>query len=266
MKLTAKPGRADGEFGPAPVVVLSRPQLGENVGQVARAMLNTGLHELRLVAPRFGWPNAKAVAASAGAYAVLNRMRIFERIEDALADLHHVFATTARPRGMDKPVLTAEGAALEARHAIGAGRRVGFLFGPERTGLDNAEIALADAIVSIPLNPTFSSLNLAQAVLLLGYEWFKAGDVTPPVQQPALPDRPATKGELQRLVTHLVEELDATAFFRSPTRRESLVRAIEVMFERRRLTVAEVNLLHGIVKALHAGRGRGGTAGRTGRG
>lgn len=254
MKLTGKARRAAARLDPCPVVVLCRPQLGENVGLVARAMLNFGLHELRLVAPRFGWPNAKAVAACAGAYEVLNRMRIFERLADAIADLHHLYATTARPRDLPKPVLTAEATAAEAASAVVAGRRVGLLFGPERTGLANEELTLADALVTIPLNPAFTSLNLSQAVLILGYEWFRARDRTPAVQ-PAVPrEPPATKGELRALLDHLLRELDATGFFRSPTRRDSLVRAIEVMCERRAPTTAEVNLLHGIVERLAHGR------------
>ena len=254
MKLTAKAARATGEGGPA--VVLFAPQLGENVGQVARAMLNFGLTDLRLVRPRFGWPNAKAVAAAAGAHAVLNGMRIFPSLEEASADLHHLFATTARPREMEKPVMTAEGAAVEARRLAGGGRRVGFLFGPERSGLSNAELALADAIVTIPLNPAFSSLNLAQAVLLCAYEWFLAADRTPPVQGEVPDEPPATKAELAGFLAFLVAELDRAGFFRSPTRRRSLVRAIEVMFERRRPTRAELNLLYGIVKQLAAAGGR----------
>lgn len=257
MKLTQKAERAEDGLEPAPVVILARPQLGENVGLVARAMLNFGLHELRLVAPRFGWPNAKAVAAASGAWVVLNRMRIDARLDEATADLHHVYATTARPRDLDKPVLTAEEMAREAAAATAAGRRVGLLFGPERTGLANEEIALADAIVTIPVNPAFPSLNLSQAVLIAGYEWWRSRGAVPALAQPAERERPATKGELRALLDHLLRELDAADFFRSPTRRESLVRAIEVMLERRTLTVAEVNLLHGIVERLAHGRRRG---------
>ncbi len=256
MKLTGKAARARATEENGPAVILFAPQLGENVGQVARAMLNFGLGDLRLVRPRFGWPNAKAVAAAAGAHAVLNGMRIFPRLEDAVADIHHLFATTARPRELDKPVTTAEGAATAARRVAGEGRRVGFLFGPERSGLSNAELALADAIVTIPLNPAFSSLNLAQAVLLCAYEWFKAADPAPPSRRRRPAEPPATKAELAGFLEFLVGELDRTGFFRSPTRRRSLVRAIEVMFERRRPTRAELNLLYGIVKQL-GGRGGG---------
>jgi tRNA/rRNA methyltransferase len=262
MKLTQKAERAEGSLGAAPVVILARPQLGENVGLVARAMLNFSLHELRLVAPRFGWPNAKAVAAASGAAVVLNRMRIEATLNPAIADLEHVYATTARPRDLDKPTLTAEEAAREAAAAIASGRRVGLLFGPERTGLTNEEIALADAIVTIPVNPAFPSLNLSQAVLVLAYEWYRQRAAPVPRRQTAAQERPATKGELRALLDHVLRELDATDFFRSPSRRESLVRAIEVMFERRALTVAEVNLLHGIVERLAHGRRTGTKADR----
>ncbi len=256
MKLTGKAARAAGGAGDGPAIILFGPQLGENVGQVARAMLNFGLGDLRLVRPRFGWPNAKAVAAAAGAHRVLNEMRICEGLEEAARDLHHLFATTARARELEKPVMTAEAAAALARRLHGEGRRVGVLFGPERSGLSNAELALADAIVSIPLNPDFSSLNLAQAVLLCAYEWFKTADHTPPVRGETAAGPPATKAELAAFLDFLVAELDRTGFFRSPTRRRSLIQTIRVMFERRRPTRPELNLLYGIVKQL-AGHGGG---------
>ena len=251
MKLTAKAETARRTLpGDGPAVILVRPQLGENVGQVARAMLNFGLSDLRLVRPRFGWPNAKAVAASAGAYEVLNRMRIFDDLAGAVADLHLVFATTARERGLDKPVLTAEEAGRRVRAAHARGLRAGFLFGPERTGLDNEELARADALLTIPINPAFSSLNLAQAVLICAYEWFRAGDRTPPVRRAGPEDPPATRGELDAFLDWLFRELDETGFFRSPTRRESLVRTIEAMFARFHPPVPELNLLFGIAKHL----------------
>ena len=239
------------ELGPAPVVILARSQLGENVGTTARAMLNFGLSELRLVTPKFGWPNAKAVAAASGAHGILNRMTIHDSVADAASDLHHLYATTARPRGMSKPVMSPREAASDARASIGHDRRVGLLFGPERTGLDNDELALADAIVSIPVNPAFPSLNLAQAVLLTSYEWCLSGDA--PRAAPAsreVDDPPATKGDLARLLDHLLTELDQTGYFRSPDRRDSLSRTIRVMLERRQMTAPEVHLMRGIVKQL----------------
>src|SRR5262249_3243984 len=153
-----------------PVVILCRPQLGENVGATARAMLNFGLTELRLVRPECGWPNAKAVAMASGAVGVLNEVRVFDRLEAAIADLHHVFATTARARELRKPVVSPDAAAAELRRLMGTGRRAGLVFGAERTGLQNDELLLADAIVRISTNPAFTSLNLGQAVLLVAYE------------------------------------------------------------------------------------------------
>jgi tRNA/rRNA methyltransferase len=242
----------------APVIVLVRPQLGENVGTAARAMLNFGLKELRLVAPQCGWPNAKAVVACSGAYEVLHGASIFESVEAAIGDLHSVFATTARPRGLKKPVITGDAAATEARRLAGEGRRVGFLFGAERTGLTNEELLLADAILSIPLNPDFSSLNLAQAVLLVGYELFKAGDRTPALRHAPKEGELATKSDVDGLLDQLVRSLDRVDFFKSDNRRQGLVRTIKVMVERRAWTRPEVNLFRGIVKELAEGRRRDG--------
>jgi tRNA/rRNA methyltransferase len=236
----------------APVVVLVRPQLGENVGTTARAMLNFGLTELRLVEPKCGWPSIKALQAASGATAILNDLRIFERVEDAVADLDLLFATTARPRDLPKRVVSAAGAAREARAALAGGRRVGVLFGPERTGLSNDDLIFADAVLSVPLNPEFTSLNLAQAVLLVGYEWFQAGGPPPPRQGSAA-SRRATKGELDRLVEHLVGELDATGFFRTADRRLSMVRTLKVIVQRADLHEADVHLLRGVIKALARG-------------
>jgi tRNA/rRNA methyltransferase len=236
----------------APVVVLVRPQLGENVGTAARAMLNFGLSELRLVEPKCGWPSVKALQAASGATAILNDLRIFDRVEDAIADLELLFATTARPRDLPKRVVTAAGAAREAHAALREGRRVGVLFGPERTGLSNDDLIFADAVLSVPLNPDFTSLNLAQAVLLVGYEWFQAGGPAPPRQASAA-SRRATKGELDQLVEHLVGELDAAAFFRTADRRLSMVRTLKVIVQRADLHEADVHLLRGVIKALASG-------------
>lgn len=233
-----------------PVIILVGTQLGENVGTTARAMLNFGLMELRLVRPKCGWPNVKALNAASGAVEVLNRLGTFDTVEAASADLHRLYATTARPRDLPKPVVTAAEAALEARRAVARDQRVGVLFGPERTGLSNDDLIYADAVLTIPLNPAFTSLNLAQAVLLVAYEWFKAGDATPPRGDAQIAGRPATKGELDRLVAHLVDELDAVGFFRAQDRRVSLVRTIRLIVERARLHEPDVHLLHGIIKAL----------------
>ncbi len=246
--------RASGD-GPQPVVVLVRPQLGENVGTAARAMLNFGLTRLRLVDPVCGWPNAKAVNAASGAAVVLNGIEVFATTRAAVADLHRVYATTARPREMVKPVLTGEGAGHELRRRLAGRERVGVLFGPERTGLENADVTLADAVVTIPLNPAFASLNLAQAVLLVAYEFHRAGDATPAVA-PADALAPATKGELDRLLADLVDLLDGTSFFRSVDRRDKRVRELEMLLHRRELQEVEVQTLRGVVKGLLQ-RGRG---------
>lgn len=239
--------------GPPPAIILVRPQLGENIGTVARAMLNFGLGELRLVQPKCGWPNVKAVNAASGATEVLNRLRVFPDVEAATGDLHLTLATTARPRDLPKRVTDAETAALEVRKSAARGLRSGLLFGPERTGLSNDDLIHADAVVTVPLNPAFSSLNLAQAVLLVAYEWFKAG--APPAPGPSSEDpaRPATKGEIDRLFEHLVGELDAVDFFRAPDRRQSLARTIRLILERAGLREPDVHLLHGIIKALVRG-------------
>jgi tRNA/rRNA methyltransferase len=248
---------AEASAGASPAIILVRPQLGENVGTAARAMLNFGLTELRLVRPQCGWPNVKAVNAASGATEVLNRVQLFETVEQACADRHRVYATTARGRDLPKPQVTAAQAARESRAALAAGQAVGVLFGPERTGLTNDELILADAVLRVPVNPDFFSLNLAQAVLLIAYEWRQSADPgSEPVSgQSAGP--PATKGELAGLLDHLVAELDAADFFRTPDRRLSMVRTLKAIFARAALGTPDVHLLRGVIKQLARGR-RGG--------
>lgn len=241
-------------LGAAPVVILARPQMPENVGSAARAMLNFGLYELRLVAPDFGWPNAKTLASASGANEVLNRMEIFPDLAAALHDVTTLYATTARGREMAKPVLEAEAVGHTAHAAIAAGQRVGLLFGPERTGLDNDEIALADAILTIPVNPYFPSLNLAQAVLLVSYEWHRTRPGRPPVRQVEDKVPLAPKADVHRLHEVLMRELDAVDFFKTDDRRRSMGLTIELMLERRALVTSEVHLLRGILKELVQGR------------
>jgi tRNA/rRNA methyltransferase len=236
-----------------PVIILVEPQLGENIGAVARAMLNCGLTELRLVAPRDGWPqdNPRLIAAAAGADQVLAEARVFASVEEAVADLHRVYATTARNRGMIQTILTPRTAAAEMRRHWQEGARVAILFGPERTGLFNDHLPLADALVAVPLNPAFASLNLAQAVLLLGYEWFQTGgDLPPPAELHLGNTRPATKAELLNLFEHLEQRLDACRFFSTPDKRPSMVRNIRNAFERMGLTEQEVRTFHGIIAGL----------------
>ncbi|HEX2526777.1 MAG TPA: TrmH family RNA methyltransferase [Geminicoccus sp.] len=242
-------------LGEAPVVILSRPQMAENVGTAARAMLNFGVYELRLVAPAFGWPNAKALMAASGANEVLNRMEIFQDLPSALHDIQTLYATTARGRDLTKPVLEAEAAAQAAHQSIADGRRVAYLFGPERTGLENDEVALADAILTIPVNPYFPSLNLAQAVLLASYEWHRQRPDRPlvPSDDKTLP---ASKADVHRLHEALMVELDEVDFFKTAERRRTFALTIETMLERRSFTTSEIHLFRGIVKELVTGRRR----------
>jgi len=247
---------AGSDATPAPsklVIVLVRPQLAENVGAAARAMWNAGLGELRLVRPREPWPSPRAHAAASGADRVVEGTKVFDRLEDAIADLHRLYATTARPRDLVKPVLSPRQAALEMRQRAPAGEGIGVLFGPERTGLESDEVALADVVITAPLNPAYASLNLAQAVLLVSYEWFQSGLDEPAPQQFDRGQRPATRAELQELFQHLESELDAANFLFPPHLRPTMVKNIRSMLVRTALTEQEVRTLHGIVTSL-AGR------------
>lgn len=235
----------------APAIILVEPQLGENIGMVARAMLNCGLTDLRLVRPRAAWPNEKAIAAAAGADAVLAAATLYETTAAAIADRARVYATTARERHMTKRLITPRAAAGEMRR-FGAG--CGVLFGKEARGLDNDDVALADAILSIPLNPGFSSLNLAMAVLIVGYEWWQAGvDVAADALQMPPETRPATKAELLGLFEHLEAELDACGFLRLQHQRPTMVRNLRNMLGRANLTEQEVRTLRGIIACLVTG-------------
>ena len=239
-----------------PAVILVNPQLGENIGTATRAMFNCGLTDLRLVAPRDGWPSDKARSAASGADAVLDRARLFDTVETAVGDLQHVYATTARDRYMVKRVVTPRQAAAEMRALTGEGRACGILFGPERSGLLNDHVVLADTVISVPLNPAFSSLNLAQAVLVIGYEWFTAGDATPPVEVPTGDSAPASKKSLISLFAHLEEELDRNGFLRNAAKRPSMVRNLRNLFQRANCTEQELRTLHGVVTAFMGPRDR----------
>jgi tRNA/rRNA methyltransferase len=244
-----------------PVLVLVRPQLADNIGMAARAMANFGLEHLRLVAPRDGWPNEKARIAASGANFVIDGADAFPAFEQAFADLNWVCATTARQRDLAKPVLTPEQAVAEMRRRLAQGQRCGVLFGPERNGLETGEIANADASVMVPVNPSFASLNLAQAVLILSYEWMKQagggtlGRVTTyeaPLQ-PGLQTRgslPASRQDLTAFFEHVERELDASGFFTAPEKRPSVVQNLRSMFVRMGATEQEIRTLRGIVKAL----------------
>jgi len=233
-----------------PAIILVEPQLGENIGTAARAMLNFGLTDLRLVKPRDAWPNERAIGAASGATLVLDRVRVFETTEAAIAGLTRVFATTARPRDMRKDTVTPAEAALRLRALLGAGEACGILFGAERAGLTNDDIALADTVLTVPLNPAFSSLNLAQAVLLVGYEWFKASDATPAAAFDMGATRPANREELLGFFEHLEQELRERGFLYPPHKAPVMTRNLRNLFHRAGLTEQEVRTLRGVVKAL----------------
>jgi tRNA/rRNA methyltransferase len=253
--MTGRNGGADlVPIGHSPVIVLVRPQLGDNIGAVARAMANGGLFHLRLVAPRDGWPQEKAWRNSSGADRILDAATVHSTVAEAVADLHRVFATCPRPRHIIKPVLTARGAASEL-HAIAARElRAGVLFGPERAGLDNDDMAESDALVRYPLNPAFMSLNLAQAVMVMAYEWWTAADETLPRTLMTNETRIATKAEIDNFLTHLIDQLDACGFLRNQPKRPGMVRNIRHFFQRGEVTLQELRTLHGIVTELAIGR------------
>lgn len=250
--------------GGGPAIILVEPQLGENIGAAARAMLNCGLTDLRLVRPRDGWPNDAAVAAASGADPVLERARLYDTTAGAVADLQHVYATTARGRDMNKVVVTPRRAAADIRACGARGGACGVLFGPERSGLTNDDLTLADTLLIAGLNPAFRSLNLAQAVLLIGYEWHVAGQGGPDRRLVKAGAQPATKDELLNFFAHLEEELDACGFLRVREKRPVMVRNIRNMFQRAGLMDHEVRTLHGIVAGLsgrrRARRGEGAPA------
>jgi tRNA/rRNA methyltransferase len=234
----------------APVVILVRPQLGDNIGMAARAMLNCGLSSLRLVSPRDGWPNPKAVRAASGADVVLEKATLFETVAAAVADLGRVVATTARNRELTQRILTPRRAASEMRGWVGGGEKVGILFGPERTGLTNDDMVHADTALSIPLNPQFSSLNIAQAVLLVAYEWAAAGEEMPEERMSEHATRPATKDELLNLFAHLERALDQSGFLRNKAMRPAMVHNLRAFLQRAAMTEQEVRSFHGVIKYL----------------
>src|SRR5271163_3777340 len=233
-----------------PAIILVEPQLGENIGTAARAMLNCGLDDLRLVRPRDGWPSDKAVAAASGADMVLEKARLYPTVAAAISDLVHVFAATARDRGMVRREVTPRHAAIEMRARLGAGEACGVLIGPERTGLLNDDVALADTVLTVPLNPAFSSLNLAQAVMVVGYEWFLASQDPPAETLHVGHSRPATSEELVRFFDHFEEALVDSGFIRHPDKRPSLFRNLRNFFQRAYPTEQELRTLHGVVTSF----------------
>jgi tRNA/rRNA methyltransferase len=239
---------------PGPVVILVEPQLGENIGTAARAMANFGLSQLRLVKPRDKWPNARAKAAASGADRVLDAAELHETVESAIGDCTLVYATTARAHDQAKPVISAEQAAREAAPRVATREKVGILFGRERWGLQNEEIGLADRIITLPVNPAFASLNLAQAVLIVGYEWFKltSGGVLPF----AMPQKsePAVKEQLLAFFESIERELERVEFFRPPEKRTTMQVNLRNIFHRMQPTRQDIQTLHGIIMAIAEGR------------
>lgn len=260
-------GEAVAGEGETPSVILMEPQLADNIGMVARACANFGLDDLRLVNPRDGWPNEKARIAASGANYIIDDAKAYATLDESIADLNWIAATTARQRDLRKPVLTPEQAIAEMRTRIGRGERCGILFGRERNGLETSEVANADAIIMIPVNTRFASLNLAQAVLLTGYEWMRGsgnatlGRVTTyekPLSEGLYmgSDRPATKQELLGLFEHLESELDRLGFFNPQHKRPTVVDNLRTFFLRANATDQEVRTLRGIVATLAQGKGR----------
>ncbi|HEU5272369.1 MAG TPA: TrmJ/YjtD family RNA methyltransferase [Xanthobacteraceae bacterium] len=236
-----------------PIVVLVEPQLGQNIGTAVRAMANFGLSRLRLVKPRDGWPDIQAVRAASGADAVLDGVQLYDTLADAIADCHFVLATTARAHDQAKPVFGPEGAVREMAPRIAAGDSVAVVFGRERWGLENDEVGLADGIVTYPVNPAFASLNLAQAVLVIAYEYFKLVDGALPFAMPVR-SPPAGKQQLLAFFADLEAELEKVEFFRPPEKRPTMTINLRNIFNRMQPTQQDVQTLHGVIMAIAEGR------------
>jgi tRNA/rRNA methyltransferase len=229
-----------------PAIVLARPQLGENIGMVARAMWNFGLTDLRLVSPRDGWPNPDAGPPAVGADHILDSAQVFDSVAAAVADCHKVFATAMR---LPDVITPAESAARTQQYA-GEGKRVALLFGPERTGLSTDEVAFGDALLTIPANPDFASLNIAMAVTLIAYEWFKLSDATPASVFMGDKHGPATRAAVEGLVGHLDVELSKRGYFHPDHRKPTMLRTLRSIIQRLDLTGQEVLTLRGVVKFM----------------
>ncbi len=232
-----------------PIIILVRPQLGENIGKAARAMLNFGLVDLRLVAPRDGWPNPSAGPSASGADIVLERAQVFETLEEAVADVNHIYATTVRKRGVTKPVLTPEIAAQEIHHSAG---KSAILFGMERSGLAVDEVAMARTIITVPINPEFSSLNLAQAVVLIAYEWSKYQSLAIPTSVPI--DPPAPHGEFEEMVGALFEILETRGYF-YPVERTAVTKGtVRNLLTKAGWNSLELRTFRGVLSVLKKGK------------
>jgi tRNA/rRNA methyltransferase len=236
---------------PKPAIVLVRPQLGENIGKAARAMLNFGLTELRLVAPRDGWPNPSAGPTSAGADVVLEHASLHDTLAEAVADCAHVYATTVRKRGVTKPVVTPEAASREIHAAPG---KSAIVFGPERSGLETDEVALARSILTVPINPEFGSLNLAQAVMVCAYEWSKLEGLALPTEEELLP--PAPQEELDGLVAHFEALLEPRNYFFPESRAAASRRTLRTLLTKPGWNHLEVRTLRGVLSTLERDPGK----------
>jgi tRNA/rRNA methyltransferase len=246
----------DAVLANAPVVILVGTQLGENIGGAARAMLNFGLSELRLVKPRDGWPSEPAVAMAAGATSVLDNAKLYETTAEAVADLSFIMAATARRRELEIPVIGTQEAGIQFRKWQAEGQRTGILFGPEKAGLVNDDVVLADFILTYPINPAFQSLNLAQAVGVFSYIWASAETTSPPPAFAETISTVASRDDLLRMFEHFEGELKQAGFFYPPEKMQLMKQNIRAPFIRARMTEQEVRTMRGMIKALIKGRGR----------
>jgi tRNA/rRNA methyltransferase len=237
-------------FRPSPAIILCEPQLGQNIGTTARAMANFGLWDLRLVNPRDGWPNEEAIAAASKAEQVLERVRVFPTTEAAIADLSLVYATTARRRDLQKPVFGPEEASQRVIAHIATGGGAGLLFGRERWGLYNEEVAISDAIVTLPVEAAFASLNIAQAVLIMAYEWRRQTDVGKELLFSETLADPATKEQLVGLFEHLEEALERSGFFTAPDKKPTVIHNLRAMLSRGTFSAQEVRTLRGVISSI----------------
>lgn len=233
-----------------PIIILVNPQMGENIGAAARAMLNCGLCHLRLVNPRDGWPNERADAMASGAFELMPRVEVYATLKDAIADCHTIYATTARARDLVKQVMTARSAGVAMHDDINAGQQVAILFGAERAGLSNDEVMMAHKLITIPLNPDFSSLNLGQSVLLVSYEWSQGVFNAPATALPLGKSNPAPAALFNGFFDRLDNELLSGGFYRVAEMKDTVSRNIRSLFSRAQPTDQEINTLHGIITTL----------------
>ncbi|WP_420858826.1 RNA methyltransferase [Marivivens marinus] len=241
---------------PQPAFVLIRPQMGENIGAAARGMWNFGLDRMRITSPRDGWPNSRAVAMASGAGRLLDEAQLFDTTAEAVADCTYVYATTARPRGLTKPVLSPEEALRDAAARTREGQKVAVMFGPERAGMENDDIALANAIINVPVNPEFSSLNLAQCVLLCGYEWRRASTEVV-ASRMEMAGEWAEQHEVEKLAEHYEERLDEAGFFYPEHKAPSMKLNLRNLWSRMPLTRHDVQMLHGVMRQMVRWKERG---------